>query len=415
LALSAALDGKVRIWSADSGQTLQVVANPSGVNAAVFAHGGKHLGLGLDDGTFKVIDWRQNRIIWQCSAHQGFVSAIACSPDGTRIASGGADNVVRVWDYRSGTKLTELRGHDWWIKQVRFSLDGRRLLTGGFDGSIRVWDVNTGQELLVLEDRASVVGRPLEEQAVDALALSPDGTRIVSGDVGGLHVWEAASTDQVSRWLAAEDRAVRQRELADLERARRDSATAAALSNQEGVIGQWLILAPVPYQAGEPWKSGNIALDDQQVTNERHLTPTEGQELEVNDRLLQWRRISIEGHLLDFNSVLGTTSTYSVAYAVSYIRSDYPQTELLLKVGCDDQAKIYLNGEQLSLWRNNYGLDPGAHVIEEVTLREGINTLVFKVVNERGGWQGCVRITDRGGRPVRGISVSADPGDSASR
>jgi hypothetical protein len=184
-----------------------------------------------------------------------------------------------------------------------------------------------------------------------------------------------------------------------------------ALARRDGVIDHWLVLAPLPYDPGERGTAGigNTALNSEQIAGERRLMPSAGEEVEVNDQLLQWRRDTTEGHLLDFNSILGTTHTYSVAYAVSYIRSDYPQTDLLLKVGCDDEAKIYLNGEQLSLWRDAYGPAPDRYVIEKVALQKGINTLVFKVVNERGGWQGCIRITDRDGRPVQGIRVTQDP------
>jgi hypothetical protein len=46
----------------------------------------------------------------------------------------------------------------------------------------------------------------------------------------------------------------------------------------------------------------------------------------------------------------------------------------------------------------------------EVTLRAGVNVLVFKVINERMDWSGCARFTDRDGNVLRGLKVTTTPG-----
>jgi hypothetical protein len=45
-----------------------------------------------------------------------------------------------------------------------------------------------------------------------------------------------------------------------------------------------------------------------------------------------------------------------------------------------------------------------------VSLKAGLNVLVFKVVNELGPWQGSIRITAAAGQPLEGIRVTLDPG-----
>ena len=47
--------------------------------------------------------------------------------------------------------------------------------------------------------------------------------------------------------------------------------------------------------------------------------------------------------------------------------------------------------------------------VERVSLRRGTNVLVFKVVNEQGAWQGCLRFVDLQGLPAQGLRVSATP------
>ena len=35
--------------------------------------------------------------------------------------------------------------------------------------------------------------------------------------------------------------------------------------------------------------------------------------------------------------------------------------------------------------------------------------LVFKVVNEGGGWQGCLRFKDKSGQPVKDLKLKLTP------
>jgi len=94
-----------------------------------------------------------------------------------------------------------------------------------------------------------------------------------------------------------------------------------------------------------------------------------------------------------------------VAYAVCYVVSEAERNDLLLQVGGDDQAKVYLNGHDIykqSLPRALNALDP----IGPVTLRKGTNVLVLKVVNQAQAWQGCARFVDREGNPAEGLRVS---------
>jgi hypothetical protein len=47
--------------------------------------------------------------------------------------------------------------------------------------------------------------------------------------------------------------------------------------------------------------------------------------------------------------------------------------------------------------------------VEKLTLNKGVNTIVFKVINEVNNWQGCLRFTDKGGKPVTDFVVKLSP------
>ena len=44
-----------------------------------------------------------------------------------------------------------------------------------------------------------------------------------------------------------------------------------------------------------------------------------------------------------------------------------------------------------------------------VTLVKGTNVVVFKVINEANNWQGCLRFTDKGGKPVKDVKIKSAP------
>ena len=129
------------------------------------------------------------------AGHTDSVSSVAFSPDGSRIVSGSHDNTLKVWDAASGAELATLTGHWSWVRAVAFSPDGRRIVSGSGDKTLKVWDAATGVELATLTGHTDWV---------QAVAFSPDGSRIVSaaglrrplGEEPGdttLKVWDAAS------------------------------------------------------------------------------------------------------------------------------------------------------------------------------------------------------------------------------
>jgi hypothetical protein len=113
--------------------------------------------------------------------------------------------------------------------------------------------------------------------------------------------------------------------------------------------------------------------------------------------------------ILDFNEVLGQQTEESVAYAGCYIESEIEQQGLRLCVGSDDEAKVYLNGQEKYKCCDRRPLIAGQDKVEDVALRAGLNVLVFKVINEDLNWGGSIRLTDREGNPVKGIKVTLTP------
>ena len=78
-----------------------------------------------------------------------------------------------------------LRGHESAVNSVAFSPAGQRIVSGSDDKTVRVWEAGSGAEMHCLRGHA---------QDVASVAFSPDGQRIVSGSVDKtVRVWEAGA------------------------------------------------------------------------------------------------------------------------------------------------------------------------------------------------------------------------------
>ena len=84
------------------------------------------------------------------------------------------------------------------VDALAFSPDGRRIVSGGDDGAIRLWDATTGHE----------IGVPLtgHKKVVNSVAFSSDGRRIVSGGFDGtIRVWDVTTGREIGAPLIGHD------------------------------------------------------------------------------------------------------------------------------------------------------------------------------------------------------------------
>jgi hypothetical protein len=282
--------------------------------------------------------------------------------------------------------LLTLKGHMGGVISVSWSPDGRRLVTGSEDGTAKVWEAASGRDLLALKGHTNTVW---------SVSWSPNGRRLVTGSEDGtVKVWEAATTESVQEWAGQE------REVADLL-----ARNAVRGPQARGFVQDWLLLAPLPFAPGE---GGAQGLDAQQLRDEAGLRPRAGERVQVSAQPLVWREVHSPEPVFDFNAVLGRVTEWSVAYAVCYLESDRARKDLSIQVGSDDQAKVYLNGEEVYQQRSVRPL-VGLDTAGPVALRQGLNVLVFKVVNETQRWEGCLRLVDAESRPAQGIRYRVTP------
>lgn len=252
--------GAVRLWSAATGATAGGhAAHPGSVWALVFSPDGRRLASAGEQGAIRVWEVRSETAPRSFEGHGARVNAIDFSPDGRLLASGSRDGTVALWDVGSGERPRELGPHRADTFAVLFSPDGRHLYTGSRDQTVAVWSVETG----VRERELAGHG-----QFITGLALSPDERRLVASSwFGEIVLWDTGTLDMVAsfkghdnavravafgaggRWLASasHDRTIRLWDASErqarsglVERAHRDSASAAVLVERLlSELGEW--------------------------------------------------------------------------------------------------------------------------------------------------------------------------------
>ena len=145
------------------------------------------------------------------------------------------------------------------------------------------------------------------------------------------------------------------------------------------------------------------------LRGEGQLRPRAGQRVRVGDRELTWREVQLADYLIDFYQLLGEATEFSVAYAVCYVQSETAHSGLLMKVGSDDEAKVFIDGREVYRHAAGRTYLADQDVVRGVELKQGLNVVVFKVVNGPGLWQASIRFTDAADQPVKGIRVTLDP------
>jgi len=174
----------------------------------------------------------------------------------------------------------------------------------------------------------------------------------------------------------------------------------------DGFIGDWLLLAPI--QLGSD-SDGAEAINKNQLPDEGLLKPKAGDKVSVGGKELTWKKVKATDYFLDLNAALDQQTDKTVGYAVSYVRAEAERNNLQLKMGSNDQGKVYLNGKVLLKTSEPRTLEQDADVARNVTLNKGVNVVVFKIFNDGNDWQGCLRFTDASGQAVTNLLIRLEP------
>jgi cytochrome c len=213
---TASFDNSVGLWSGRTPRWLE--GHAAAVKVVAFVGGDRLVSAGDDNDLilWNSTDGTSSRL----EGHTAKVMELAVSPDQSLIASASWDTRIGLWPTGGGEPVF-LEGHTAGVNAVAFSRDGTQLYSASVDGSIKLWDLETRSEKRVIDrngfginviglggggDRESWIaygtqdgttrivdietGERLHDFAFErrpilALSLSPDGSKLATGDGHG--------------------------------------------------------------------------------------------------------------------------------------------------------------------------------------------------------------------------------------
>jgi dipeptidyl aminopeptidase/acylaminoacyl peptidase len=200
LLASGSYDKMVKLWDAATGQEVKNLQDHiDAVFAVAFSPDGKHLASGSQDRSVKIWDIASGQRLYTLSDASDGLTSIAYSPSGKQIAAAGYDKTIYVWEVgdSDGRLVHSLIADEDSILSLAWTPDGKTLITSSSDGSIRFRDAATLDPIRVIDH---------QPEWVEALAISPDGTRLAAGRFNGtLSLYDAKSFKEVlGPWVAFE-------------------------------------------------------------------------------------------------------------------------------------------------------------------------------------------------------------------
>ena len=122
------------------------------------------------------------------------VSSVAISPDGKLLASTNNSTNIQLWDAQTGELVSLFRGS--WPVDARFSSDGRFLLSPEADNAVKAREVTSGSIVKTFVEEPSLIRSPsgaLETRlptAFTSCAISDDGKTVFGGSEGVVTAWD---------------------------------------------------------------------------------------------------------------------------------------------------------------------------------------------------------------------------------
>ncbi len=199
---SGSSDGTIRLWNLTDGKVLHVLSRHHyGVITLDFSPSGEVLASGGIDNKINLWNVSSGKHLNSWSLFPHGVIDIKWSPDGKTLAIGGGEWMVDVKHGNQPEKLLQLlnastgevlrnfTGHSDAVFSIAFSKNGSRLISGSWDKSIRLWDVSSGLELHSFTNHSD---------KITSITFFKEETIIISGSLDKtVKVWNISTGDVI--------------------------------------------------------------------------------------------------------------------------------------------------------------------------------------------------------------------------
>ena len=185
---TASQDGTLRVWRVADQERLATLEQGAPVAVARFHPGGKWVLAVCQNGEARLWDPDSATLVQEYPCTPLRHPLTEFSRDGRWLALRTSSTSVTVFEVATGRAVLGPLEHTNGLRSLGFTPDSREVVTSAHDGSIFAIEITTGRATLP----------PLRLQQPASLArVSPNGLFLVSGEGGGIAVWDRATGNRL--------------------------------------------------------------------------------------------------------------------------------------------------------------------------------------------------------------------------
>jgi len=188
--ITCSFDGSLRLWEIESGTQIGDEWRDGWreeVWSIALSPNSKTVASGSSKGKVRLWDVETKKVVAKWTGHPNGVGSLCWRIDGDRLVSGSKDGTMRVWDVESGdTVLGPIKTGHMWVSAVIYSPDTTKIATGGMD-ALKIWDAKTGNLLSTIK----------HDQTVWSLAWTSDQKKIITGSPS-IRIFDTATWQQIA-------------------------------------------------------------------------------------------------------------------------------------------------------------------------------------------------------------------------
>jgi WD40 repeat protein len=146
--VTSSADRSIKVWSAEDGRLLRTFNHHlEAVNALAFRAfttgeaSPATCASASDDRTVRIWQPEIGRMVRIIRQHRGPVFSLAYAPEGQSVFSAGKEGIIRRFDADSDTLRSEWPAHTDWIYALAISPDGSKLASGDWTGAVKLRDL----------------------------------------------------------------------------------------------------------------------------------------------------------------------------------------------------------------------------------------------------------------------------------
>lgn len=173
----------------------------------------------------------------------------------------------------------------------------------------------------------------------------------------------------------------------------------------DGFLRKFLFLGPIPTQ-GLP---GGQSINKDWLGGEAGLKPGAGTKTKTAAGELAWKAVEALDGMVDLHAASGRQADGCAFYLAAYLVCEKDFKDLKLKMGSDDQGKVWINGKEVLKFEGDRGAAPDQDNADNIVLNKGVNALLFKVVNGGGPSAGILRFLQADGAAFMDARLSLNP------